>query len=133
MTTVLIVDNELATRHYLRAFLKRCGYKILFANDGLCAAAIIGRANIDLIVSDWKMPRMDGVSLFNFVRGRRFSMRIPFILMTEEPDPPLLPFEALIGKPPGGKEVQRLARRYAPPRRSSRFRLPSLSVRGKVH
>lgn len=67
---VLIVEDEDAVRIFATEALKRQGYEVLQASDGLEALDIMEEENyeVDLVVSDVKMPEMDGPTLFSELR-----------------------------------------------------------------
>jgi two-component system cell cycle sensor histidine kinase/response regulator CckA len=63
--TVLVVDDEPDVRSFVRTVLARHGYEVLEAEDGLAAYELVERlpGGIELLVTDVKMPRMDGITL----------------------------------------------------------------------
>ena len=63
MAHILIVDDEEKMRHLLSIMLSRRGYNIEQAADGVEALALIESTPFDMIISDIKMPRMDGIEL----------------------------------------------------------------------
>lgn len=66
--SILVVDDELMMRSLLEKILSREGYNILTASDGHEALEILARKKVDLIISDMKMPRMDGFELLKVVK-----------------------------------------------------------------
>ena len=62
MTKILIVEDEPASLKILRYFLGRQGYKTAGAKDGLEALELFSQSRYDLVLSDLKMPRMDGLA-----------------------------------------------------------------------
>jgi CheY-like chemotaxis protein len=79
---ILIVDDDVTIRSYLRAVLQQEGFQTIEAANGLEALKImrdLGTA-VDLLVSDIQMPRMDGITLARAVR-REFPA-IPLILVS---------------------------------------------------
>ena len=60
---VLIVDDEPNLRKILAAQLSRDGYDVLLAEDGEQGLSVLREHHIDLVVTDLKMPKMDGMSL----------------------------------------------------------------------
>ncbi|MFH0899889.1 MAG: sigma-54 dependent transcriptional regulator [Pseudomonadota bacterium] len=60
---VLVVDDEPALRYTLRAILEEEGIKTEEAADGLAALERIGRGGIELVLTDLRMPRLDGLEL----------------------------------------------------------------------
>ena len=78
--TILIVDDEEMMRNLLDKILSREGYKIETAVDGVHALEVLNEKKIDLIISDMKMPRMNGFELLKHVKAD-FS-DIGIIIMT---------------------------------------------------
>ena len=61
--TILVVEDEPASLRILRYFLSCEGYETVGAKDGVEAMELLGQCRFDLVLSDIKMPRMDGVAL----------------------------------------------------------------------
>jgi len=61
--TVLVVDDDRNTRETLKRGLRREGYDILTAEDGSKAVPILQERDVDLVITDYKMPGMDGLRL----------------------------------------------------------------------
>jgi two-component system, OmpR family, response regulator MprA len=78
--TVLVVDDEPAIREVIATLLEDEGYLVRHAKDGLEALDTIDGDEIDLIVSDVVMPRLDGASLVRKLRVRGYVM--PVVLMS---------------------------------------------------
>ncbi len=78
--TVLVVDDEPAIREVITTLLEDEGYLVRHAKDGLEALDAINGDQIDLIVSDVVMPRLDGASLVRKLRRRGHVM--PVVLMS---------------------------------------------------
>ena len=67
MKKILVVDDELNMRLVLKAMLGKEGYEVATASDGLEALDILKDSNIAVIVTDLKMPRLDGMGLLEKV------------------------------------------------------------------
>ncbi len=80
METVLIVDDEKNYPLILSAVLQEEGYEVLTANSGPDALDILHHSDVDLVLTDMKMPGMDGIELMENVK--RFNPLIPVIMMT---------------------------------------------------
>ena len=76
---ILIVEDEIRIRFLLRDYLKKEGYEVLEASDGEEAIRIFGNTNVDLIILDVMMPKLDG---FNVCKTLRKVSNIPIILLT---------------------------------------------------
>jgi CheY-like chemotaxis protein len=60
---VLVVDDEPANLRMLSYVLSHKGYETAAAKDGLEALELLAQSRFDLVISDVRMPRMDGVAL----------------------------------------------------------------------
>jgi len=60
---VLIVDDEQSMREWMRILFQRDGFEVLVAGDGLAAREVMAREYVDVLLSDIRMPRMDGLEL----------------------------------------------------------------------
>jgi response regulator RpfG family c-di-GMP phosphodiesterase len=68
--TVLCVDDEPNILAALRRLLRGSGYRVLSANSGAEALALMERESVDLVISDMRMPMMDGAQLLEQVCRR---------------------------------------------------------------
>lgn len=68
--SLLCVDDEPNILSSLRRLFRPAGYKILLANSGAEALEILERESIDLVISDMRMPAMDGAAFLAIVRER---------------------------------------------------------------
>lgn len=66
--SVLIVDDEEMMRNLLGKILSREGYRISSAEDGQGALETMGQKKIDIVISDMKMPRMNGFELLKVIK-----------------------------------------------------------------
>ena len=80
--TILIVDDEANLRKTLAEILLSRGYSVLEADDGASALDTLRDKSPDLIFSDWKMPRVGGHELLEYMRGQPRLASIPVIVMT---------------------------------------------------
>lgn len=74
--TVLVVDDEAAIRRALGATLLAAGYGVLEAGDGRDALDLLETERVDVVISDVRMPRMDGLELAETLRVRRPSLPV---------------------------------------------------------
>ncbi len=87
---ILLVEDDEASRFYLKALLTRYGVSLCCAANGAMAVDAFGREPFDLVLMDVQMPVMDGVSATETIRGmeRELSarngkeIRIPIIAVT---------------------------------------------------
>lgn len=79
-TCVLLVDDEPAIRSLFAASLRRDGYHVVEAGDGKEAVEVAKKAErVDLVVTDIRMPKMDGVAMANALREAQPGIRIVFV------------------------------------------------------
>ncbi len=86
---VMIVEDELDTCMALKIILKGnfpCDEIFMTAN-GEEAWETLQREPVDLIISDWNMPRMSGDRLLELVRGNAKTQKTPFLMLTVRKDP----------------------------------------------
>ncbi len=77
---ILIVEDEANMRRILSAMLSRDGYKVETAGNGRQALELLGKGSFQLVVSDLRMPQMDGLELLSELRRR--GMACELILIT---------------------------------------------------
>ena len=80
MDTILIVDDEKNYPLILSAVLQEEGYETLTANSGQEALEILAHSDVDLVLTDMKMPKMDGIELLERVKEN--DPELPIIMMT---------------------------------------------------
>jgi DNA-binding NtrC family response regulator len=78
--TILVVDDEEMMRALLTKILSRDGYKIVTAEDGQAALEVLAAQPISIIISDIKMPRLNGFELLKTVKTQ--YPEIGIIMMT---------------------------------------------------
>ncbi len=82
---ILIVDDFATMRKILKNILKELGYTdLLEAEDGQAALEILRREKVDLVISDWNMPNMDGLSLLKAIRSDEALKDTPVLMVTAE-------------------------------------------------
>jgi len=81
---MIIADDEPVSRAILQRALENFGHEIIVAGNGLEAWEEFNRQPVRLIVSDWKMPGLDGLGLCQKVRAREKTPYTYFILLTAQ-------------------------------------------------
>jgi DNA-binding response OmpR family regulator len=79
---ILLVDDNVKLLQGIRLHLEMLNYRILIATTGVEALEILERSSPSLIVSDIRMPEMNGIELFKQVRAKPHLSMIPFIFLT---------------------------------------------------
>ena len=78
--TVLAVDDEPMMRSLLEKILTRDGYKIVTAEDGQEALKVLEEQPVSIVISDIKMPRLNGFDLLKVIKSK--YPEIGVIMMT---------------------------------------------------
>jgi two-component system chemotaxis response regulator CheY len=83
---ILLVDDSITMRRIQKNQLQKCGFNdIVEADDGMAALEVL-KANmpIDLILLDWNMPIMDGLTFLKTVRADVAYKKVKIIMCTSE-------------------------------------------------
>ncbi|MEO1337225.1 MAG: response regulator, partial [Myxococcota bacterium] len=80
MLDILLVDDEPSLRLTVADALEDAGHRVTTAADGGEAMTVLDERTFDLVVSDIRMPRVDGLTLFRHIRHERPNTAV--ILMT---------------------------------------------------
>ena len=83
--TMLIVDDSEDMVGFLSENFKE-KYEVMTASDGIEALDILSKHEVNIIISDWMMPRMDGAELCRRVRQNQLTSHIPFVMLTAKTD-----------------------------------------------
>ncbi len=79
---VLVVDDDEVSLSILENTLSRAGFGVVSANDGIEALAQLRSGNFQIVITDWDMPRMNGIELCRAIRQGGFASYIYIILLT---------------------------------------------------
>ncbi len=79
---VLLVDDNEDYLNFMKESLFLNGYTVYTANDGAEACTLLGKPDIDLIISDIKMPTLDGIMLHSFARELERYKKTKFIFVS---------------------------------------------------
>lgn len=77
---ILVVDDELALAETLKDLLVFHGYKVEIATNGALAKDLLDKNNFDLVISDIRMPMMDGMQLLQHINHNHRG--VPVILIS---------------------------------------------------
>jgi two-component system chemotaxis response regulator CheY len=82
---VLIVDDSKTVRNLVAFIMKKEGFKVTVAEDGLDGLEkLYAAGKVDLIISDINMPRMDGYTFIKTVREQDAYRDMPIIVLSTE-------------------------------------------------
>ncbi|MBI9112953.1 response regulator [Maridesulfovibrio ferrireducens] len=82
---ILIVDDSKTVRNLVAFIMKKEGFKVSTAEDGLDGLEkLYSLEKVDLIISDVNMPRMDGFTYIKTVREQEAYKDIPIIVLSTE-------------------------------------------------
>lgn len=82
--TFLIVDDVVSMRNAINSLLRSLGYRHIFAaKDGAEALQILRSRPINVVLSDWEMPVMDGLALLKAVRADPRLQKLPFLMVSD--------------------------------------------------
>ena len=95
---VLIVDDHRTSRMLIRDALEQLGIKqIVFACDGEEALKAMLQTPCHIIISDFNMPKLDGIQLLKAIRSYNPTKKTPFIILTSKGDRELVMKAAQLG------------------------------------
>lgn len=82
---VLLVDDSLASRRHLRRLLEELGIdRITEAVNGKEAVQLLQETMVDLVITDYNMPEMDGRELTEYIRTQSWQNTVPVLMVTSE-------------------------------------------------
>jgi two-component system chemotaxis response regulator CheY len=82
--TIMTVDDSASMRQMVSFTLKKAGYEVVEAVDGVDALEKLGNGAISMLIADINMPNMEGIELVRRVREKPKYKFIPIILLTTE-------------------------------------------------
>ncbi|UCD59090.1 MAG: response regulator [Candidatus Hydrogenedentota bacterium] len=109
-STILIVEDDPIQRRQMTRLLTELGHMILQASTGREAVKIVEEEHVDLVLTDLKMPNMDGIALIKHLKERH--AQIPIGVLTSYPEElSNLQVEAILYKPFRGDQLKELVQR----------------------
>lgn len=84
--SILIVDDVKSMRSIVRSMLKnmKIGKTLHMAENGLEALKVLHTCHVDLVITDWRMPVMNGTRLLEAIRSDRRLRDLPVLMVTAE-------------------------------------------------
>ena len=122
--SILLVDDDQEFRKAMKKMFERSGYSVTLAADGQEALNILSEDTFDLIISDLRMPNLNGMQLMEELKKK--GVKIPVIFITAfgevESYMDLMNLGAFeyINKPVKGQEILNVARKALETRGNSR-------------
>ena len=84
---VLVVEDEAEIRQLIGLHLKREGFEVTESPDGEQGLLNLSRQKYDLLVLDWMLPKLNGLEMTRWVRGRKDLDRMPILFVTAKTEP----------------------------------------------
>lgn len=82
---VLVVDDSTFSRRHMRRLLEELGIeRISEAENGRAAVALLQQTMIDLVITDYNMPEMNGHELTEYIRQQSWQNQVPVLMVTSE-------------------------------------------------
>jgi two-component system, chemotaxis family, chemotaxis protein CheY len=82
---VLVVDDSAIARKFIRRVLSNLGVQHFFeAENGRIAAEMLADTAVDLVVTDYNMPEMDGQALIEHIRTQSWQKSVPVLMVSSE-------------------------------------------------
>lgn len=82
---ILVVDDHESMRRIEKQILNDLGYpNVDMADDGSTALPMLQSGNYDFVISDWNMPKMEGLELLRAIRADARLTKTPVLLVTAE-------------------------------------------------
>ena len=86
MKTILLVDDSRVTREVLKVYLVAEDIAVVDAADGAEALAKVRASRPDLVVADFRMPKLDGCGLCEALRADLRTRDVPVLILTSDRD-----------------------------------------------
>jgi two-component system, chemotaxis family, chemotaxis protein CheY len=123
---VLLVDDAATVRRYITQVMESAGFHVSTAEDGQRALVVLrSRPQLDLVMLDFNMPGMNGLSVLQWMRSEEATRDLPVVMLTTETAPSLVKRAKELGaagwvvKPPKAEQLIQVARNAIATRRSS--------------
>ncbi|MCA1927393.1 MAG: response regulator [Calditerrivibrio sp.] len=82
---IITVDDSSTMRRIIKNTLQKLGFNnILEAGNGIEGLDVLAKNKVDLIITDWNMPEMDGLTFVKTVRAKPEYKELPILMVTTE-------------------------------------------------
>jgi len=81
---ILIVEDDPVSQKLLEKIAGREGYEVILANNGQSAWETVKKERVDMVITDWMMPEMDGLELCRKIRHADLSRYVYVIILTSK-------------------------------------------------
>ena len=81
---ILTIDDSKTIRDMLRLTLLDAGFEVFQAVDGQDGVDVLGKQQVDLVITDINMPKMDGYGVIRHMRGKAEHKSTPILVLTTE-------------------------------------------------
>jgi two-component system chemotaxis response regulator CheY len=112
---ILLVDDSGVSRRHIRRMLEDLGIEqIMEAENGREAVELLSETMVDLVVTDYNMPEMDGRALIEYIRTHSWQNSVPVLMVTSEQNMDRLAaveragVSAICDKPFNAKNIRKL-------------------------
>jgi DNA-binding response OmpR family regulator len=103
--SVLVVDDDVATREMFRVALRMAGFEVSTAGDGLAALRQIEQKVPDVVVLDLDMPGVNGLAVHEELDARANTHDVPVVIVTGTDWQSPFPASATLQKPTSTHEL----------------------------
>jgi pilus assembly protein CpaE len=85
---IVLVDDDRVIQKMVGGFLERRGYQVRKASDGIEALQLIHESVPDMVITDVRMPELNGIELTSRLRGNHRTAGVPILMFSEMGAPP---------------------------------------------
>jgi len=83
---ILVIDDDEQIRALMHEVLTSTGYEVILSPDGVDAIEKLSAVNVDLVILDMNMPKMNGISFLKYTKEKKLT-RAPILMVTGMSDP----------------------------------------------
>src|SRR4029077_18881021 len=81
--SIVLVDDDRVIQRMVGAFLERSGYNVRVASNGIDALKLVHERTPDIVLTDSRMPELNGIELTSRLRGHYRTAGMPIIMFSE--------------------------------------------------